>query len=216
MKKILLFCTMLFLLVSCKDMKTCPVCGGRGNVIVSGMGEMQCTGCKGKGEVSAKDYETIKNIWLNIKARGNVNSNSGSRQLENQVQCPMCSGTGVFSVYGNSQTCSDCSGTGYTTASRAAQLRQALQQIDQMTGGSGYDNTSIDDGNYRPSKRSENHNSEQDLSCHYCHGTGECQHCKGIGVEEYEGNYGMPGGVMKCSICKGSKKCDICYGTGHI
>ena len=71
----------------------------------------------------------------------NSGASVNSGQSSQNVSCPMCSGTGVFSAYGNSSTCSGCQGTGYTTPAKAAKLRQALQQVDQMTGGGGYGGT---------------------------------------------------------------------------
>lgn len=215
MKQIFFLLAVAFLLVSCKDMKTCPVCGGEGKIKTMDVGIIQCSGCQGKGEVPAKNYEAIKNIWSNIVSNQQGNPNVGGNQQERQTQCPMCSGTGIFSAYGNSQTCSECKGSGYTTVSRAAQLQQSLQQIDQITGGGGYGETSINDGTYRQSDNN-NQKSEPDRSCHYCHGTGHCQQCKGIGLVDYEDSYSLDRGVMTCPICKGTKKCNLCYGTGHI
>ncbi|MDO4161274.1 MAG: hypothetical protein Q4D41_12555 [Prevotellaceae bacterium] len=125
--------------------------------------------------------------------------------------CSMCSGTGVFSAPGTQSTCSECSGTGRVTAQRSAELQQALQQVDAMTGGGGFDNTSIEYGN----GGSSNSNSSNS-SCNSCGGTGYCRHCMGSKVVEYDGNYGESGGYMKCPICKGSGKCGVCNGRGKI
>lgn len=215
MKRIVMLYFVVFLLVSCKDTKTCPVCNGEGSVRINAIEEIECTICKGDGEVPAKDYEMIRNTWIKIRSGQFDSPNTGGMQQESQVQCPMCSGTGVFSGYGGSQTCSECKGSGVTSASRAAQLRQSLQQIDQMTGGGGYGGTSIDDGSYRPSERGSS-SSGPDRSCHTCHGTGHCQHCKGTGLVVYDGEYNTEGGVMKCPICKGNGRCGVCYGRGEI
>lgn len=214
MKQISLLFMVVFFLMSCESTKTCPVCNGEGRVMINAVEEIECSICKGDGEVPAKDYEMIRNTWLKIRSGQFDSPNTGGMQQESQVQCPMCSGTGVFSGYGSSQTCGECKGSGYTTASRAAQIRQSLQQIDQMTGGGGYGGTSIDDGNYHPAP--SNSGSTDAPSCHTCHGTGGCQHCHGTGVVEYEGQYNTSDGIMKCPICKGSGRCGVCNGRGKI
>lgn len=116
----------------------------------------------------------------------------------------MCSGTGVLSYGYSSVACSPCKGSGYVSASKAAQLRRSLQQIDMMTGGGGYNGTSIQYGN-GGNGGSRGGSSSSDNICKSCNGTGDCQHCKGTGVASYDGNYGMSGGVDKCPICHGTR-----------
>lgn len=59
-----------------------------------------------------------------------------------QVQCPMCGGTGVFDympgdVMAPKQTCTGCGGNGTVTAETAQQIMQAKRQADAMMGGNG-------------------------------------------------------------------------------
>lgn len=214
-KHLLLCAVALIAFVSCSNKKTCPICMGRGTMNTEN-GVTTCAACDGEKKVSEEDYEAIMEDLSNMmrQSTGNSESSVNSGQSSQNVRCPMCSGTGVFSAYGSSSTCSGCQGSGYTTPANAAKLRQALQQVDQMTGGGGYGGTSIDDGN-RGGSVSGN-NSSSDRSCHSCNGTGECQHCHGVGVVEYEGQYNTPDGYMKCPICHGTKRCNVCNGAGKI
>lgn len=59
-----------------------------------------------------------------------------------QVQCPMCGGTGVFElmpgdVMAPKQTCTGCGGNGIVTAETAQQIIEAKRQVDAMMGGRG-------------------------------------------------------------------------------
>lgn len=59
-----------------------------------------------------------------------------------QVQCPMCGGTGVFElmpgdVMAPQQTCTGCGGNGIVTAETAQQIMEAKRQVDAMMGGGG-------------------------------------------------------------------------------
>ena len=211
-KHLLLCAILLIALVSCSSKKICPVCVGRGTVNTEN-GMATCPACDGEKKVSEEEYEAIREGLSNMMQR-NTESSVNSGQSSQNVRCPMCSGTGVFSAYGSSSTCSGCQGTGYTTPANAAKLHQALQQVDQMTGGGGYGGTSIDDGNAGCSVSGNRGSS--DRSCHSCGGTGECQHCHGVGVVEYEGQYNTPDGLMKCPICHGCKRCNVCHGTGTV
>ena len=87
-------------------MKTCPACGG-------------------EKKVSEEVYEAVKEDISNMMQQNTTPSMNGGQSSQN-VRCPMCSGSGVFSTYGNSSTCSGCQGTGVTTPEKAAKLRQAL------------------------------------------------------------------------------------------
>ncbi len=136
-----------------------------------------------------------------------------AQQSESLVMCPMCSGTGVFSMYGYSATCSSCKGTGLTTKENAEKLRKGLRQIDQATGGTGYGGGySVDDGSGYSQGKNSNTNSGN--NCHNCHGTGRCQFCKGVGVVRCKGQYGSEDGYMICPVCKGNKRCGVCGGRG--
>ena len=212
-KHFLLLATLLIVFASCENKKSCPLCIGRGFVSTLS-GVKTCPACGGEKKVSEEVYEAVKKDISNMMQQ-NAASSMSSDQSSQNVRCPMCSGSGVFSAYGNSSTCSGCQGSGFTTPEKAAKLRQALQQVDQMTGGGGYGGTSIDDGNYGGSSVSGSNNNS-DRSCHSCGGTGDCQHCHGVGVVEYEGQYNTPDGYMKCPICHGSKKCNVCHGRGSV
>lgn len=57
-----------------------------------------------------------------------------------QVQCPMCGGTGVFKlmpgdVMAPKQTCTGCGGNGIVTAETAQQIMEMKGQVDAMMGG---------------------------------------------------------------------------------
>ena len=57
-----------------------------------------------------------------------------------QVQCPMCGGTGVFDfmpgdVMAPKQTCTGCGGNGIVTAETAQQIMEMKGQVDAMMGG---------------------------------------------------------------------------------
>lgn len=57
-----------------------------------------------------------------------------------QVQCPMCGGTGVFElmpgdVMAPRQTCTGCGGNGIVTAETAQQIMEMKGQVDAMMGG---------------------------------------------------------------------------------
>lgn len=214
-KNFMLCATLLIAFVSCSNKKTCPICMGQGTMNTE-VGVSTCPACDGEKKVSEEDYEDImENLskMMNHNTTGTSSTINSSPSSQN-VSCPMCSGTGVFSAYGNSSTCSGCQGTGYTTPAKAAKLRQALQQVDQMTGGGGYGGTNIDYGNSGTSVSGSRGSS--DRSCHSCNGTGECQHCHGVGVVEYDGQYNTPDGYMECPICHGTKRCNVCNGTGQV
>lgn len=56
-----------------------------------------------------------------------------------QVQCPMCGGTGVFElmpgdVMAPKQTCTGCGGNGIVTAETAQQIMEMKGQVDAMMG----------------------------------------------------------------------------------
>ena len=140
-KQLLLCAVVLITFVNCENKKTCPICFGRGTMNTEN-GLMTCPVCNGEKKVSEETYDAIREDLSNMMQR-NSGASVNSGQSSQNVSCPMCSGTGVFSAYGNSSTCSGCQGTGYTTPAKAAKLRQALQQVDQMTGGGGYGGTNI-------------------------------------------------------------------------
>ena len=111
-----------------------------------------------------------------MRLGGTMSGTQYGNQGQEQVDCPMCSGIGVFSFNGESHPCNKCQQTGKVTPQRAAKLRQALQQVDQMTGGGGYGNTSIEYGS-PVGKRTGSHKVSYDSGigndCRSCGGTGE-------------------------------------------
>lgn len=199
MKQIILAFMVTILLIGCSDKKTCPVCTGIGSVPDYG----DCPACHGEKELSSEKYDIIVKIWDNFRA------NPQSQDYEQKEKCPLCSGSGVFRHGGVSSDCSPCNATGYVSSTKAAQLRMALRDMDIDS--KGYDDTNID---YPMPTPAPTPKSDYDDRCVACNGTGDCQNCNGIGVTEYNGEYGMPGGVDKCPICHGGKKCGVCLGSG--
>ena len=210
----------LLLFAGCSNKKVCPLCLGKGEVMVEGS-MWQCIVCYGDKKV---DKETYENFYREMNQLQNSNRiPSGCVEAsQDMVDCPMCSGSGIFSFYGESHPCSECNQTGKVTSQRAAQLWQSLQQIDELTGGGGYGSTSIQynnsSGSGNSSTRNSNSNSENVLGdeCRVCKGTGDCTYCHGAKVVECKGHYGEPDDFMKCPVCKGSGDCGVCYGRGKI
>lgn len=187
------------LLAACGGNKTCPACFGVGSV--SGYGI--CPACHGEKEVSSEKFDVI------VKLLEEVRNNQQSMDYEQKEKCPLCSGSGVFRNGGVSTNCSPCNATGYVSSAKAAQLSRALREMD--IDGNGYDDTNIDYPTPTPAPAPK---SDYDNRCVACNGTGYCLHCKGIGVTEYKGEYGMSGDIDKCPICHGNKKCGVCFGSG--
>lgn len=207
-KTILLFAVII--LMGCSDKKVCPSCNGNGVLMIQGQFKT-CLLCNGEKEVSEDKYDQFINLMNN---QGFKNVRSGS--TEQMASCPMCSGSGVFSDGFSSMTCKECNGSGQVTTQRAAQLHQALRQLDQMTGGGGFGGTSIQGSGSGNTNNYRQETNEVDRSCHSCNGSGNCGHCAGRGEVRYDGNYGQPGGIMDCPICKGTGRCGVCNGRGEI
>lgn len=215
--RLILVILSVLLLAGCKNKVACPLCFGIGETTVEGL-QVECILCHGECEIDKETlskYQAALEHLRNSKQGGANVQNSMNNPIDDMVNCPMCSGSGIFSMYGNSQPCSECKQTGKVTSQRAAQLRQGLQQIDQMTGGSGYNNTSIEfnNGNRRNNR---SYSESDDLKCHTCNGTGRCGHCAGHGIVEYDDPYGLETGFKRCPICKQSGKCGVCNGRGTI
>lgn len=200
MKQFTLLCLMILLLSGCESKHTCPICMGEGSVIVQGE-EQQCLGCKGEGKLSDEDFRKVCNMLERLR-KTYPNTVEPHSNVEPMSTCPFCNGSGVNGAY----TCGFCNGVGQVSASAAAQGRHVV--------GGG----SVNDFYPSSSSNSGNGNvpSSSDRSCHSCNGTGDCQHCSGIGVVEYDGQYNTEGGLMKCPVCKGTKRCNVCHGSGHI
>lgn len=215
------FLSCLFLFTSCENKRKCPFCSGAGEVLVEGS-MRECVVCHGEKEVDDKTYENFFKAMEHLQNSGNMTApynsgRGGEADGEPTAVCPMCSGSGVFSFYGEYHPCSECNQTGRVTPERAVQLQQSLQELDQMTGGGGYGNTSIQYGsspNDGDASRQGRGSSGND--CHTCGGTGDCTYCHGAKVVEYDGEYGEPGGFMKCPVCKGNGRCGVCNGYGSI
>lgn len=205
-------------LMSCENKKTCPLCNGEGEVAVEGVMH-ECIVCNGEQKVDEETYDNFFKALDHMRSGGTMSGTQYGNQGQDLVDCPMCSGTGVLSFYGESHPCNECQQTGKVTPQRAAQLRQALQQVDQMTGGGGYGGTSIEYGHpagERTGGRKGSYDSGSGNDCRSCGGTGDCTYCHGAKVVEYDGEYGEEGGFMKCPVCKGKGDCGVCGGSGKI
>lgn len=134
--------------------------------------------------------EEIKSVDYEI-------SSTNNHQSSQKEMCPICSGSGVLDMYGTYSYCGTCNGSGFVSSDEAVKLRKGLQQIDAMTGGGGYDNTSIND---------DWHPRHQQVSrdCYACNGTGICPVCSGIGSITYYGE------TVLCRYCKTSGECPKC------
>lgn len=67
---------------------------------------------------------------------------SDDSESSQQVQCPMCGGTGVFDlmpgdVMAPKQACTGCGGNGIVSVETAQQIIEAKRQLDAMMGGGG-------------------------------------------------------------------------------
>lgn len=149
-------------------------------------------------------YSVYVVLLVIFTACGNSGSNGdgqpgGVNNAHGNVRCPMCSGTGVFVFNGYSSKCTSCDGIGIVSSEEAAELLRQLQTIDQMTGGTGYNNSSID-WPYQ----------ESTITCGACAGLGSCPVCHGMGSVSYYGE-----AATKCNFCNGSGRCPKCV-NGQI
>lgn len=197
MKQMVLLCFVTLLLMGCEGQKTCPVCLGEGTVNVYGE-EQRCLSCEGDGKLSEEEYETVCDMLDKVRHMNQSNGNAYSNERA-MATCPFCNGRGTA----GGVVCGFCNGVGQVEASAAAQGKYVIG------GGSTRDL-------YPSSSTNGNDASSSDQACRYCHGTGDCQHCKGVGLVGYDGEYNTEGGVMKCPICNGTKRCNVCHGTGEI
>lgn len=203
-------------LASCDNKRTCPLCHGEGEILVEGI-MRECIVCKGEKKVDEDTYKNFFKALERMHSGGSMSEPAYGNGAQDMVDCPMCSGTGIFSFYGESHPCNECRQTGKVTPQRAAQLRQTLRQVDQMTGGGGYDDTSIQYGSSSGNGSGRgSYDSGSGNECRSCGGTGDCTYCNGVKVVPYDGEYGEEGGFMKCPVCKGSGKCGVCHGYGKI
>lgn len=197
MKKSILFCLMMFLL-GCESQKTCPVCQGEGSVVVYSE-EQACLSCEGDGKLSEGEYEVVCNMLERLR-QADTNAGELYSNEEAMATCPFCNGSGTS----GGGICGFCQGAGQVVPSMATM------------GGHVVGGGSVND--FYPSSSSSNDGGMDDnssnSSCRYCHGTGDCQHCKGVGLVTYDGEYNTEGGVMECPICKGTKRCNVCHGSG--
>ncbi len=138
-------------------------------------------------------------------SQGTTEREQAQSQQQVMVTCPMCNGTGQFSlmpgdVMAPTKQCDACNGTGQVDAATANQVMQAQQQA-------------------QPSNRGNRANGGGRASasqCPNCYGHGRCTQCAGNGEVYNEGNYGQKGGKMKCPTCKGTGRCNMCRGSGQI
>lgn len=102
--------------------------------IIVVLGIIGCVSCND----SSQSRRYIPSQGYTEETTGYDNDSESSQQ----VQCPMCGGTGVFDfmpgdVMAPKQTCSGCGGNGTVTAENAQQIMEAKRQADAMMGGSG-------------------------------------------------------------------------------
>lgn len=212
MKKLLFIALAAIIMAACSDEKPCPLCGGEGTVSVRGV-EQTCLLCLGEKTVTEKQYYDYLKALGNVGSPGPASAPQGGGAM---AQCPMCSGTGVFNTGHQAMQCRECDGTGRVTRQRAAELMQALQQLDMMTGGGGFGGTSIGTPSSGGGSQGGPSSGSSVTMCRSCHGTGDCTHCRGLKVVEYYGTYGESGGYMRCPVCKGTGRCGVCHGRGEI
>lgn len=202
----LLLSTLCLLLTNCSNKADCPLCQATG-IIDSKQGLITCFVCNGEGELNKEDAARISS-YLEIYRSDNQMSSESKvydanvpSKASDGVTCPICNGGGRAT---NGYACYFCNGKGIVSRESAAQMQHIIN------GGSTADIFG------RPGKNTSNNGGgSSDLYCVSCNGTGQCLHCKGLGVTEYNGQYGQPGGVDRCPICKGNKRCKVCNGTGR-
>lgn len=219
MKKFYCFIMAISLLIGCESKIDCPVCKGEGKVLVYGE-ECRCAGCNGKGSLTNDEYKELvdkvnrmKQMRQSTSGTNRMISPYTRRQLEQSASdegkvkqsqepmedCPFCNGRGSN---GNG-TCGFCNGEGQVSQSAAAQGRHVI--------GGG----SLNDIYPSSSSGGSNTHSSSGNGCSSCNRTGDCQHCNGLGVVEYDGQYNTEGGYMKCPICKGNKRCNVFNRIGN-
>lgn len=193
MKQFILACVTATLLFGCSSKnKRCPVCMGEGSLVVYGTKEV-CISCNGEGMLSNEEYVQVLRMLKDMETENSTNADNiyDSEELET---CPFCDGRGSNGAY----TCSFCNGAGQVTASAAAQGRH-------VRGGG-----SVKDFYPSTTSGSSSNSSTTSRGCKSCNYSGDCQHCQGVGVVYYHGQYNTEDGYMKCPICKGTKRCNVC------
>ena len=192
---------------NCTNSADCPLCHAKG-ILEATDGVITCFVCNGDKKITKENAEKVRE-FLDNYAKGvyntaqNYETHTGHpHQSSDGVICPICKGSRMAS---NGNTCYYCNGVGYVNAESAAMMQHIIN------GGS----TSGIFGTPGSNSGNGGGSGSSDLDCVACHGTGQCQHCKGLGVTSYNGQYGMSGGVDKCPICKNSKKCQVCRGSGR-
>lgn len=98
------------------------------------LGVIGCISCND----SSQSRHYMPNQGYTEESTGYDNYSESSQQM----QCPMCGGTGVFDympgdVMAPKQTCTGCGGNGTVTAETAQQIMEAKRQADAMMGGNG-------------------------------------------------------------------------------
>lgn len=96
------------------------------------LGIISCVSCND----SSQSRRYIPSLGYTEESADCVDESESSQQ----VQCPMCGGTGVFEfmssdVMAPKQTCTGCGGNGIVTAETAQQIMEAKRQVDAMMGG---------------------------------------------------------------------------------
>lgn len=143
-------------------------------------------------------------------SRSGGNYPAGGGASNNIVVCPMCNGTGIFEfmpgdIMAPRYQCSGCNGSGRVDANTASQILKSKADVDRMF-----------NGGSQGSHGNRNSSRSDERECWNCYGSGKCTMCAGRGERRYEGNYGMPGGIMDCSTCNGTGRCNVCHGRGTL
>lgn len=100
--------------------------------IIVALGILACVSC---------NNSTPSNRYMpNQNDEQEATDYDGNQESAQQVQCPMCGGTGVFElmpgdVMAPKQACTGCGGNGIVTAETAQQIMEMKGQVDAMMGG---------------------------------------------------------------------------------
>lgn len=160
------------------------------------------------------DYQEKKAILESYLQQRNVRTDYGTssrpasgrkdnRQASGRkVSCPACGATGYASGY----QCPGCNGTGLVDEATALQINEMLGEMESA----GYISPSSSNGG------SNSYSSNSRNECVACNPSGDCSHCKGIGIVYYDGEYNTEGGYMDCPVCKGYKRCTTCGGKHYL
>lgn len=199
MKIFYLFFAIVFVLGSCDSRHNCPVCVGKGSVIVYGVGAQVCVVCKGKKKLTDNEYESVIMMIESIQQR-----NQQGRRVSTSKRmkiCPFCNGVGSDSGLGS--TCGFCNGVGTVSSESAMQGRHVMQGGSVNDFYPSHSSSKSDYGSYSNSSRLKSR------ICNSCNGTMRCSVCGGTGETSYYGSSPRP-----CSYCYADGRCPVCMGEG--